>query len=102
YHAAPSGFAFMDLLLGAPLVIMPRFDPSATLRLIAERRVYNTHLVPTMFVRLLRLPEAEREAFDPSSLSHVLHGAAPISVAVKRRMIDWWGPVLLEYWGGSE
>ena len=62
----------------------------------------HTHLVPTMFVRLLRLPDAERAAFDPRPLRTVLHGAAPIAPAVKRRMIDWWGPVLVEYWGGSE
>ncbi len=102
YHAAPLGFGLMDEHSGAELVIMPRFDPSGLLRLIAEREVRNTHLVPTMFVRLLRLEPEERARSATSSLHTVLHGAAPISESVKRRMIDWWGPVLVEYWGGSE
>jgi long-chain acyl-CoA synthetase len=102
YHAAPLGYALMDLHGGAPLVLMPRWDEAQCLTLIAERRVRSTHLVPTMFVRLLRLPDDVRAAFDPSPLEVVLHGAAPISPAVKQRMIDWWGPVLVEYWGASE
>ena len=102
YHAAPLGFAAMDQGNGAPMVVMPRFDEADTLRLVEERRVRNTHLVPTMFVRLLRLPDDERYGFDPSSLHTVLHGAAPVSVAVKQRMIEWWGEVLVEYWGASE
>jgi long-chain acyl-CoA synthetase len=102
YHAAPVGFAVIDLANGAELILMPRFDATATLRLVDERRVRNTHLVPTMFVRMLRLPEQVRAAFSGASLHTVLHGAAPISPAVKRSMIDWWGPVLVEYWGGSE
>ena len=102
YHAAPLGYAFIDLQIGAPLVIMPRWDERQALALIDERRVHNSHLVPTMFVRLLRLPEEDRAGFDGSSLRTVLHGAAPVSVPVKTRMIEWWGPVLLEYWGASE
>jgi long-chain acyl-CoA synthetase len=102
YHAAPLGFATIDLLNGAPLVIMPRWDDAQALELIESRQVHNSHLVPTMFVRLLRQPDEVRAAFDPSSLGHVLHGAAPVSVPVKTRMIDWWGPVLVEYWGASE
>jgi len=102
YHAAPVGFAVMDLHNGAPMVIMPRWDPAQALTLITQRRIRNTHLVPTMFVRLLRLPEAERAAFDPSSLHTVLHGAAPISPSTKREMIAWWGASMVEYWGASE
>ena len=102
YHAAPLGYAFIDLQNGAPLVIMPRWDEHQALELIDERQVHNSHLVPTMFVRLLRLPDEERTGFDGSSLHTVLHGAAPVSVPVKTRMIEWWGPVLLEYWGASE
>jgi long-chain acyl-CoA synthetase len=102
YHAAPLGFAVMDQGNGAPMVVQPRFDEAVTLSLIAEHVVRNTHLVPTMFVRLLRLPDDVRDGFDPTSLRTVLHGAAPISVAVKQRMIEWWGPVLVEYWGASE
>jgi long-chain acyl-CoA synthetase len=102
YHAAPLGFAAIDLANGAELVLMPRWDDSHCLRLIDERRVRNTHVVPTMCVRLLRLPEEERAAVDLSSLSTVLHGAAPIAPPVKQRMIEWWGPVLTEYWGSTE
>jgi long-chain acyl-CoA synthetase len=102
YHAAPLGFAAIDLANGAELVLMPRWDESQCLRLIEERRVRNSHVVPTMCVRLLRLPEDERAAADVSSLSTVLHGAAPIAPQVKHRMIEWWGPVLTEYWGSTE
>jgi long-chain acyl-CoA synthetase len=102
HHAAPLGFAVMDLLQGAPVVIMPRWDAEHALSLIDERAVRDTHLVPTMCVRLLRLPDVRRRAFDGSSLRTVLHGAAPIAPTVKRRMIEWWGPVLVEYWGASE
>jgi long-chain acyl-CoA synthetase len=102
YHAAPLGFAVGDLHAGAELVLMPKFDPVETLRLIDERGVRSSHLVPTMFVRLLRLDDDRRAGFDGSSLRTVLHGAAPIAPQVKARMIDWWGPVLVEYWGTSE
>ena len=102
YHAAPLMYAVYDQQNGAPIVMLPRFDERALLAAVAEHGVAHTHLVPTMFVRLLRLPDAERAAFDPAPLRVVLHGAAPIAPAVKRRMIEWWGPVLVEYWGGSE
>jgi long-chain acyl-CoA synthetase len=102
YHAAPLMFAIYDQACGAPILVMPRWDERAALRAIAEREVHHTHLVPTMFVRLLRLPEAERAAFRAPALHTVLHGAAPVSPAVKRRMIEWWGPILYEYWGGTE
>jgi long-chain acyl-CoA synthetase len=102
YHAAPLGLAIYDLYAGAPMVIMDRFDALGTLEAIETHAIEHTHLVPTMFVRMLRLSEAERAAHDHSSLSCVLHGAAPVSPAVKRSMIEWWGPVLVEYWGGSE
>jgi long-chain acyl-CoA synthetase len=102
YHAAPLGYAAMDLGNGAPLVIMDRWDASSALQLMADRGVRNSHFVPTMFVRLLRLPDEVRAGFDPRALHTVLHGAAPIAASVKRRMIEWWGPVLVEYWGGSE
>jgi long-chain acyl-CoA synthetase len=102
YHAAPLLFAIYDMQNGAPLVVMPRWDEQRFLELVTEHHVPHTHLVPTMFVRLLRLPEAVRAAFDASLLEVVLHGAAPIAPRVKERMIEWWGPVLVEYWGGSE
>ncbi|HSL57270.1 MAG TPA: AMP-binding protein, partial [Acidimicrobiales bacterium] len=102
YHSAPGGFAQIDLHHGAPLVLMSRWDEEATLRLIDDRGVVTTHLVPTMFVRLLRLPDDVRASFDGSSLRTVIHGAAPVAPQVKARMIEWWGPVLLEYWGSTE
>lgn len=102
YHAAPLLFALYDHINGAPLVIMPCWDAAQTLELIQDRQIRHTHLVPTMFVRLLRLDEAVRKAFDPSSLRLVLHGAAPIAPSVKRRMIEWWGEVIVEYWGATE
>jgi acyl-CoA synthetase (AMP-forming)/AMP-acid ligase II len=102
YHAAPLLFAIYDLIAGAPMIVMPQWDARRALDLIADRRVCHTHLVPTMFVRLLRLPEDVRNAFDPSSLRVVLHGAAPIAQHVKHAMIAWWGEVLVEYWGATE
>ncbi len=102
YHAAPLMFAVYDQACGAPVLILPRWEEREALRVLREREVHHTHLVPTMFVRLLALPEEERAAFEAPALHTVLHGAAPISVAVKQRMLDWWGDLLLEYWGGTE
>ncbi|MDG2026802.1 MAG: AMP-binding protein [Acidimicrobiales bacterium] len=102
YHAAVGGYGFFDLCNGAHLHLMRKFDAERTLRLIGEMDVRRTHLVPTMMVRLLRLPEEVRGEFDPSPLRMVLHGAAPISRSVKQQMIDWFGPILTEYWGTSE
>lgn len=102
YHAAPLLFALYDHLNGAPIIIMPRWDAAHTLRLIEEREIRHTHMVPTMFVRLLRLEESLRKAFDPGPLRLVLHGAAPIAPAVKRCMIEWWGKIIVEYWGATE
>ncbi len=90
------------MLNGAPMIVMPRWDERTRCDCCRERDVHHTHLVPTMFVRLLRLPDAERDAFRAPSLHLVLHGAAPIAPVVKQRMIEWWGPVLVEYWGGTE
>lgn len=102
YHAAVGGYGFFDLCNGARLHLMRRFDAARTLDLIEELDVRRLHLVPTMMVRMLRLPEERRAAFDPSGLAIVLHGAAPISRTVKESMIDWFGPILTEYWGTSE
>ena len=102
YHAAPLGFAAIDLANGSELVVMPRWDEVQCLQLIQERQVRNSHLVPTMCVRLLRLSDDERASFDASSLGTVLHGAAPIAPSTKHKMIEWWGPVLTEYWGTTE
>jgi long-chain acyl-CoA synthetase len=96
-------YAIYDHACGAPIHVLPRWDEREALRWIVEREVHHTHLVPTMFVRLLkRLPDTERAAFRAPALHTVLHGAAPIAPDVKRRMIEWWGPILYEYWGGTE
>jgi long-chain acyl-CoA synthetase len=102
YHAAPLLFAIYAQTCGAPILVMPRWDERTALAVIRDRDVGQTHLVPTLFTRLLRLPDEERAAFTAPALQVVLHGAAPIARATKQRMIDWWGPVLVEYWGATE
>lgn len=102
YHAAPLMFAIYDNANGAPIVIMPKWDEEIALDIIEHREIAHVHFVPTMFVRLLRLSDERRASFRAPSLRKVLHGAAPVSEAVKHRMIEWWGPILLEYWGGTE
>jgi long-chain acyl-CoA synthetase len=102
YHTAPLIMSAPSLHLGHPVVIMERFDPARCLDLIARHRVTLTHMVPTQFVRLLALPDDLRQRADISSLRHVIHGAAPCSPDIKRRMIDWWGPVLDEYYASTE
>jgi len=102
YHAAPLTYADGAALLGAPLVLLERFDPETVLRAIEEHRIASTFMVPTQFVRLLRLPEEVRRRYDVSSLRLVVHGAAPVAPEIKRAMIDWFGPVLFEFYGGTE
>jgi fatty-acyl-CoA synthase len=88
--------------LGGTVVVMERFDPSQCLQLIERHGVTQGQFVPTMFVRMLRLPQEERERYDLSSLRYVVHAAAPCPVEVKRQMIDWWGPIIHEYYSGTE
>jgi long-chain acyl-CoA synthetase len=102
YHTAPLIMSIPSVHLGHTLSIMDRFEPQRTLELIERDQVTITHLVPTQFVRLLALPDDVRERYDVSSLRHVIHGAAPCPPEVKRRMIDWWGPVLDEYYASTE
>jgi long-chain acyl-CoA synthetase len=92
----------LPLVLGCSVVMRHKFQPEEVLSLIDAHQVTNVHLVPTQFVRLLKLPDEERAAFDGSSLQIAWHGAAPCPHEVKRRMIDWWGPVVAEYYGGTE
>jgi long-chain acyl-CoA synthetase len=87
---------------GCTIILQPRFDAEELLVLIERHRVTHVHMVPTMFVRLLRLPEAARQRYDLSSLRFVVHGAAPCAQEVKRAMIAWWGPVINEYFGSTE
>ena len=102
YHAAPLMFSMRCLRFGATVVIMEKFDAEQALRLIERHRVTHSQWVPTMFVRMLRLPDETRRSVDVSSLRYVIHAAAPCPVDVKRRMIDWLGPIIWEYYGGSE
>ena len=102
YHAVPNACGRLAFAAGADLVLQPRFSAEETLDLIARHRITHLHLVPAMMVRLLALPEALRRNADVSSLRHVVHGAAPCPIAVKRAMIDWWGPVIHEYYGSTE
>ena len=102
YHAAPLGWSLGTVRNGGTVVVMERFDPAQALSLIERYRVTHGQFVPTMFVRMLKLPGNERAAFDVSSLRLVVHAAAPVSVEVKERMIEWLGPILAEYYAGSE
>ena len=102
YHAAPIGWSLGTHRLGGTVVLMERFDAAECLRAIERHRVTHVQFVPTHFVRMLKLPEAQRRAFDLSSLQVVIHAAAPCPVDVKRQMIDWLGPRIAEYYAGSE
>jgi long-chain acyl-CoA synthetase len=102
YHSAPNSFGLRAGRLGGALVLMPRFDPEEFLRLVQDQRIDTLFMVPTMFVRLMKLPEAVRRKYDISSLRHVVHAAAPCPADVKRAMIEWWGPVIYEYYGSTE
>jgi len=102
YHTAPNVYALAAAMRGMDMTLMRSFDAEQFLRIVAEQRVTVVQMVPTMFVRLLALPERVRASYDLSSLRWVVHAAAPCPVAVKRAMIDWLGPVVAEYYGGTE
>jgi long-chain acyl-CoA synthetase len=102
YHAAPNHFCMSILRAGGTVVVMERFDPAAALAAIERYRVTHSQWVPTMFVRLLKLPEAERRRYDLSSHRIAIHAAAPCPIAVKEQMIAWWGPILFEYYSSTE
>jgi len=102
YHSAPNAYARSALVCGATLVLQPRSEAEDVLRLIERHRVTHIYTVPTMFVRLLKLPEEARRRYDLSSLRFVVHGAAPCAPSVKRAMIEWWGPVITEIYGATE
>jgi acyl-CoA synthetase (AMP-forming)/AMP-acid ligase II len=102
YHAAPLAWTMAAQRIGGTVVLRDRFDPAETLRLIERHRVTHAQFVPTMFVRMLKLPEEERTGYDVSSLRAVVHAAAPCPVPVKRQMIDWWGPIVSEYYSATE
>ncbi len=102
YHSAPQAAVSLTIRSGGTVVIMERFDPVEFLRLVERFQVTHSQLVPTMFSRLLKLPEEERSRYDLSSLEIAVHAAAPCPVPVKEAMIEWWGPIIHEYYGATE
>ncbi|HWC84306.1 MAG TPA: acyl-CoA synthetase [Pseudonocardiaceae bacterium] len=102
YHTAVLNFVVISVQLGHTAVLMDRWDAEDMLRLIDAHRVTHSHMVPTQFHRLLALPEPVRESYDVSSLRAMIHGAAPCPRETKRRMLDWWGPVVIEYYAATE
>jgi len=102
YHAAPLHYSMTVQRLGATVVVMEHFDAEAALATIEKYKASASQWVPTMFVRMLKMPEEQRLKYDVSSMKSAIHAAAPIPVDVKRKMIAWWGPVLHEYYAGTE
>jgi acyl-CoA synthetase (AMP-forming)/AMP-acid ligase II len=102
YHAAPLNFSMSCLRQGTQVVVMEHFEPEAALRFIEQYRATHSQWVPTMFVRMLKLPEEVRAQYDLSSLRCAIHAAAPCPIPIKEDMIEWWGPVLYEYYAGTE
>ncbi|MBV1880812.1 MAG: AMP-binding protein [Pseudomonadales bacterium] len=102
YHSAPSGFCHGVQALGGTIVMMPKFDGIAALKAIEEYKVTHSQWVPTMFSRMLKMPEADLKQFDLSSHKVAIHAAAPCPAGIKKKMFDWWGPIIYEYYGGTE
>ena len=102
YHAAPLRYCMAVHRFGGTVVVMERFDPEAYLALVETHRITHSQLVPTMFVRMLKLAEPQRRAHDLSSLKVAIHAAAPCPIDVKHAMLDWWGPVIFEYYSATE
>lgn len=102
YHSAPQAAVSLTIRQGGTAIIMEKFDPEHYLALVEKHRVTHTQLVPTMFSRMLKLPEAQRRRHDLSSLEIAIHAAAPCPVQVKEQMIAWWGPIIHEYYGATE
>ncbi|MCD0451017.1 acyl-CoA synthetase [Actinocorallia sp. API 0066] len=102
YHAAPLRYSIAFHRFGATVVVMEKFDPEEALRAIERYGVTHGQWVPTMFIRLLKLPQDVRAAYDLSTMRFAVHAAAPCPVPVKQQMIEWWGPILHEYYAGTE
>jgi long-chain acyl-CoA synthetase len=102
YHSAPNAQSLSTIRGGGTLVLQPRFEAEGLLHLIEKHQVSHMHMVPTMFVRLIKLPDDVKARYDISSLEWILHAAAPCPPQVKRGMIDWWGPIINEYYGATE
>jgi len=102
YHTAPLAYTTMLQRLGATIVVMPKFDAKGALAAIDRYKVTFAQMVPTMFIRMLNLPEETRRKYDVGSITHIVHAAAPCPVETKHLMIKWLGPIIYEYYGGSE
>src|SRR3954447_7358613 len=102
YHSAPLFYCMSTMRLGGTAIVMEQFDPETALSYIEKYRVTHSQWVPTMFVRMLKLPDAARERYDLSSQKVAIHAAAPCSVEIKRKMIEWWGPIIDEYYAATE
>ena len=102
YHSAPNAYARAIVSLGGSLILMPKFDAQQCLQMIEHYSITHMHVVPTMFIRLLQLSEREKNKYNLSSLQSVVHGAAPCPPEVKSEMIEWWGPIIHEYYGSTE
>jgi len=102
YHSAPQAAVSLTIRNGGIAVIMEKFDPEHYLALVQKHRITHSQLVPTMFSRMLKLPEEVRKRYDLSSLEIAIHAAAPCPVQVKEAMIEWWGPIIHEYYGATE
>ena len=102
YHSAPQAAVGLTIRNGGTVIIMEQFDPEQYLSLIPKYKVSHSQLVPTMFSRMLKLPEAARKRYDLSSLEIAVHAAAPCPAQVKEQMIAWWGPIIHEYYGATE
>jgi long-chain acyl-CoA synthetase len=102
YHSAPNTYGLVAARLGCTVHLQPRFDAEDLLARIERDRVTHLHMVPIMFNRLLKLPEEVKRRYDLSSLEFVVHAAAPCPAPIKRAMIEWWGPVINEYYGATE
>lgn len=102
YHSAPLAFTMSLLSMGITCIIMQHFEAEAALKTIEQYKVTHSQWVPTMFVRMLKLDDAVRKQYDMSSMTCAIHAAAPCPIPVKEQMIEWWGPVLNEYYAGTE
>ncbi|QXC62694.1 AMP-binding protein [Aquihabitans sp. G128] len=102
YHAAPLRFSMSAHQAGGTVVVMERFDPETALALIQEHRITHSQWVPTMFIRLLKLPQEVRDRYDVSSMEVIVHAAAPCPVPAKQQIIEWFGPIVHEYYAGTE
>ncbi len=102
YHSAPNAYGMLSARMGANVHLEARFEPEELLRMIQDLHITHLHMVPIMFNRLLKLPDEVRRKYDLSSLEFVVHAAAPCPAPIKRAMIEWWGPVINEYYGATE